>query len=429
MPAPPPKSKLERVFSHWGMKFALPGVLLILAVSLSLLPYYREYRAVQEIERLGGSVERHAPGSIPDWLPPAQELPFGWDELYDPAVIHRVVSSQTKSWTQVGLPNLSADEIDAALKVVGDLRNVRILSTGVCPITNEGYRGISKLKDLEALTLYYYYEGSSLGAMGRTEEDLDSIGDLSNLKYLRVIRRRVSEKGHAEIGKLRKLEFLELWHEAASDAGLARLVGLKKLETLSLSNHRLTDAGLENVGELSNLRILNLDVWLPTTEFSRQGLRHLGRLERLEWLNLSRHAISDEGMESVSKLKNLKNLYLTEAQITDHGLKHLPDLKNLENLTVDRTKIGDAALEHISQISNLRSLNLSRTNITNDGLRNLSRLTRLESLILDNTKINEHGLHHLWPMTQLKTLKLHGTSILNESFEELKRRLPNCQIN
>lgn len=77
--------------------------------------------------------------------------------------------------------------------------------------------------------------------------------------------------------------------------------------------------------------------------------------------------------------------------------------------------VTDAGLEHLTQLTHLRDLWLDRTQATDAGLVNLKGLTRLHQLDLRGTQVTDAGLEHLKVLTQLERLHLGCTSMAPES--------------
>src|SRR5262249_38738528 len=89
------------------------------------------------------------------------------------------------------------------------------------------------------------------------------------------------------------------------------------------------------------------DAWLTDADLAR-----LAGLPHLESINLPYTKITDEGLESLAPLQNVRvlDLYYAEA-VTDLGIAHLKHWKNLEYLNVRGTKVTSTLFEHISKMS------------------------------------------------------------------------------
>ncbi|MEM1108582.1 MAG: c-type cytochrome domain-containing protein [Planctomycetota bacterium] len=81
---------------------------------------------------------------------------------------------------------------------------------------------------------------------------------------------------------------------------------------LNLANTKVTDQGLETVAQMTNLRRL----WLNGTQVTDAGLSHLSRLRELRYLNLYGTVVTDAGLPSLAVLPHLSQLYLWQTQVS-----------------------------------------------------------------------------------------------------------------
>ncbi|HEU5145889.1 MAG TPA: DUF2231 domain-containing protein [Chryseosolibacter sp.] len=93
--------------------------------------------------------------------------------------------------------------------------------------------------------------------------------------------------------------------------------------------------------------------------------------DQLVWLNLSHTAITDDQLEALSGLRNLRVLYLNNTNITDAGLSKIASLKELRSLSLVGTPITDASVETFSKLPNLTNLFVFRTSVTSSGIKKL----------------------------------------------------------
>lgn len=105
--------------------------------------------------------------------------------------------------------------------------------------------------------------------------------------------------------------------------------------------------------------------------------------------------VTDEGLQYLAGLHNLRNLNLRSINIEGHGLRYLSSLSKLEKLSIDEIPLIDEDLEHLESLNSLKWLDLSSTNITDKGLDHLSKLKSLEWLSLSNTRVKAEGLANL----------------------------------
>ncbi len=147
--------------------------------------------------------------------------------------------------------------------------------------------------------------------------------------------------------------------------------------------------GLDYFGHVT-LVVINFSpkVSVATTE-------QIGRLTRLECLNLTGSSAGDAELAHVQALTNLRFLLLGDTQVTDSGLVHLKGIANLSLLSLYRTQVTDAGLAQLKGLTNLTGLNLNGTQVTDVGLAQLKGLTNLNVLALDGTPVTDAGIFEL----------------------------------
>ena len=138
--------------------------------------------------------------------------------------------------------------------------------------------------------------------------------------------------------------------------------------------------------------------------------------------------ITDEGLVDLAKLQNLEKLGLAHTQITDTGLKAVAKLQNLTFLALSFTKITDEGLKEVAKLQKLSVLLLGNTKITDAGLKEVAKLQKLEMLWLRDTKITDEGLKDVAKLQKLTFLDLSNTKITKADVAELKKAMPNCEI-
>lgn len=112
-------------------------------------------------------------------------------------------------------------------------------------------------------------------------------------------------------------------------------------------------------------------------EVTDEQIKGLQNIERqLVWLNLSHSGITDQQMEAVGKLRNLRLLYLNNTGITDTGLAHLASVTELRTLNLVGTRISDASEATLTQLKNLTNLYLYGTDVTGEVLAKLAEANK-----------------------------------------------------
>lgn len=162
----------------------------------------------------------------------------------------------------------------------------------------------------------------------------------------------------------------------------------------------------------------------PTPLRDLIGLRHLDL-----------HNALDEDLAVVGDLGDLTDLCLRHSIISDAGLAHVGKLRKLEHLdisfdeesdsTLSHQPITDVGLVHLANLRRLKDLGLAGSAIGGEGLRYLAAMTDLEDLDLGKTKLTDAALVHLVRLPRLKWLDIHDTVITRGLAEEV---LPNTRI-
>lgn len=219
----------------------------------------------------------------------------------------------------------------------------------------------------------------------------------------------------------------------------------RRLSSLSLANTLITSDGIKYIGNLSQLRYLNMEGtlindssfvliaklhWLDRLDIGRTrvtdiGVKHLEN-SKISKLDLTSLKITDASMDVISTLENLQELYLWHTKITSTGLSKIQNLVKLRVLTLAGSDISDEGLSHISKWVNLKAINLSYTNISDEGLKYLVGNQSIEVLSLSGTKVSKKGLKSLAKMKKLKILTLEDVPL--DSGFDLLTEIPHLKI-
>ncbi|RCS52914.1 hypothetical protein DTL42_08825 [Bremerella cremea] len=130
-------------------------------------------------------------------------------------------------------------------------------------------------------------------------------------------------------------------------------------------------------------------------------LRELERLDDIEGISLDGIAVSEDQLEHLFQRFNLETLAVFDSTI---GRRPMPFLRDsqLKWLGFSRTHLSDVVLDDLPD--SLEYLDATRTRITDDGLKKLVRLENLKELTLRRTPTSKAAI------------------------EDLKKKMPWCQI-
>ena len=97
----------------------------------------------------------------------------------------------------------------------------------------------------------------------------------------------------------------------------------------------------------------------------------LGLKDQLVWLQLSNTGISDDALQLIGQLTNLRKLNVSRNVISDQGVKHLLELSNLKYLNLYETNVTDSILVSLIGLPRLEELYLWQTRVTGEYVEKL----------------------------------------------------------
>ena len=193
--------------------------------------------------------------------------------------------------------------------------------------------------------------------------------------YIRILEWWINEGASfdASLGEMNISEDIQSIFDRmsaeAEEAALAKAVPPADLDALNaVAELGVLVQPLSQETNLLQAQFLNV-----MDSFSDQSLDLLLPLsEQLTWLDLGSTKITDDGMEVIGQLENLRKLHLEKTAITDDGLTYLSNLTHLEYLNLYGTSISDDGLTHLYNLNSLKSLYLWQTNVTEVGVSRLN---------------------------------------------------------
>lgn len=270
--------------------------------------------------------------------------------------------------------------------------------------------GAKLRKDGDGLIIEADFRGLTIG-----DSALEHLAGLRRVRSVLLNETGVTDAGMATVGKVATLQNVDLRGCTISNAGLEPLAALPELKALRLSGESgatsVDDDGMKHVAKMKNLKALLLDfLWI-----SEVGLEQLTGLDKLEELYLAKTLVGDDALATMSQFPRLKKLRVSQCQFENDGLSHLAKVTTLEDLDLsENNQINDLGMPHLSGLKKLKRLNLWRTYVGDPGVENLAGLTAMEWLNLDNSQISDACLENLSGMSKLKFLHL-GSTLVSDS--------------
>jgi serine/threonine protein kinase len=360
-----------------------------------------------------------------------------------------------------GCPALTDDSL-ARFRHCFRLENLALNATRITDAGLEHLASLSTLRDL------------SLSGTIVSDAGLKHLAALTRLNSLDLNRTLVSDAGLlAHVNALARLTSLSLADTQITDAGLPALAALSRLDTLDLQRTAVTDAGLEHLKPLAGLLRLPLngtqvtdeaiaalqtalcDCWvvgsdgrvhppLPSDDDRTAAQRLLeigcgvavvgGAAGEGRWLNGAADLppgpfrvnnvsagpplFGDDGMEMLSRLRQLRVAHVENTGVTAAGFERLRGLPKLEELHII-ANLNAAALTSLSDMTRLRQLRLNWTLMTDADLRQLRKLTDLEEFFVYGARVTDAGLEQLEPLSELRLLDLGGTHVTGAGMRHL----------
>jgi Leucine-rich repeat (LRR) protein len=300
-----------------------------------IVPYVRQEAAVQRIIEAGGAIN-YAPAK-PAWLAPV----VGRD------IYHRAI------W--VDLEHRHVD--DDLLTAFHDMPYVTNLYLAANPITDDGLRHVVRLQKLERLSLW---------------------------------RTGITDEGLKRLVGMKQLTGLDLHITAVSDDGLSRLTNLTSLGEITLPS-RITDDGLAHLGRLPDLRVVKANNARCITP---RGFRHLAgcpvHLIEADWME----PLHGKELEHFAQLPHLLSLPGEVVDCSDEQLQYLAGMRQLRELSISGADLTDAGLVHLGSLKKLARLQVTGR-ISATGLDSIRRLPQLRRLHVTTELIGEEDIPQL----------------------------------
>jgi HEAT repeat protein len=192
-----------------------------------------------------------------------------------------------------------------------------------------------------------------------------------------------------------------------------RLIGrLSRLESLELCDSLATDAGLAQLASLRRLRQLRLT---QNARISQGGLRHLAALPGLKSLTLSLSGpLTAEGLQTIAALGSLRSLDLDCPAHGDEAASHLARARNLSTLRLGPAAVSDKGLRAVAGLGKLVELALVYEPAGPADLAPLGRLAELRELEIEvRAAFSDEQLRPLLGLPQLKKLHISWPCMSN----------------
>lgn len=288
-------------------------------------------------------------------------------------------------------------------------------------LANQGKKLIVELRlqdsveDLEFLAAFPNIEAVSVSGYSLdrafTAKELSQITNIPNLRELYVGTKKA--EGLASIAHAKQLELLSLGNNALNAEDLIAISKLNSLRSFGYSG-KVTDGLTQS---LSMLPIVKLSLHGPISD---QHFRLISQLSLLNELNLSGTSINAKSLQSLSKLRNLRELSFYDSPITTRDFAPLTKLSCLESLRFSPTAMPPQLVASLSRLPKLHELQCGLPG-SEASLRLLSTFPALQSLGLDCSTLCKNKLKLLGLFRKLRNLELCNTYVDDEVIGEIAK--------
>ncbi len=222
-------------------------------------------------------------------------------------------------------------------------------------------------------------------------------------------------------------------HEELGDEFVDQLAknisGSKQLARFQFPGRKLTAAGLAMLVRLPELADV-YDFQISPESMDDSMVVDLAAMKKLKQLSISR-APKITG-RNLGLLKGVSALHLMECpNLTPEGLEELQQLP-LELLNIGNVRLTE---KHVAAIAGHKKLHrLYSQGIDDSTVAGLANMESLTFLGFENSQITDKGLQELKKFKGLKTtvgtsvISLNGSKVTADGISDLKKALPNCNI-
>lgn len=290
---------------------------------------------------------------------------------------------------------------DAVMSRLAELTHITTLDlSGSKGLTDAGLRSLSKLPDLQDLTL---------SGCGFTDRGLEIFRELPRLRRFGLgWHKGVTDAGLANLTFCDHLERVDLMGTPVGDGAVNALTGKRKLRHFKTGT-QVTDAGLSLLHRFPvfktwhegncHVDLMSFDVdsnfLLLDGPFTDSGMQHLAGLDGLFGLNLFWHTrgATPAGLRVLKELPNLGMLGCHGQLATDEAMPHIAAIPQLRMLMAQGTVATDTGFAALSRSQTIEYIwGRECPNLTGRGFVALSAMPALKGLAVSCKRVDDASL-------------------------------------
>lgn len=219
------------------------------------------------------------------------------------------------------------------------LERIHVLGVDGNRITEDRFRTICQLQNLESLVFYRLHSPASIAADDIAHLGQSPLGQSGNLRHLTIESSSLTDQAIEPLNQLKSVVVLTLAGTDITDAGVGRL-DLPNLAGIHLVAGPQSMAWLDDwsgrLPTLSEVTLENPGEPVPAEQLSLLEPQQ----QQLRYLRLCGCRLTDESVEVLGRMTEFTGrLDISFNPITDEGIQHLHDLTKLQSLDLRATKV------------------------------------------------------------------------------------------
>jgi hypothetical protein len=195
--------------------------------------------------------------------------------------------------------------------------------------------------------------------------------------------------------------------------------------TVSLIGSSFDGTWLSEHDGLSDVQIA--DLVLSDTALSDAEVARLIDQHPLLSFRTFNQPIGPESVAAIGRRAEILRVTVPQSGLTDELLGQLP-LERIKNLEVYSTPVTPDGLQQLSRCRNLTMIGLDGLQVTNETAELLGTIEGLDSVSLWGAEVTDEKLLLLQSVKTLKWVRLHDTQVTEEGKSALRAALPNCTV-
>lgn len=384
------RETLRRWTRRLAVVAAIAGVLLLMAAGVVAYRLIAQASHVAELRAHGCEVTflHQLPGET-DPLPAPVRTLLG-DDVYSEIAGVAFVGGRFNLYWQY-----QANDMWAIGRECARLDKLRSFSMISEAFTFEQMSSWPQLDQLEELEIH---------SNQLTDKDLDRIRRMGGLKHLKLGSSSISSGAVQQLAALPALETLELRSIRNANARAVdsanRQGGFAAVQRLVIESAEIDDAMILGLGPFPELR----EVVLSHAQIGDRGLAHLLSGGNVHSIVLN-DPVDDFEQAAAVRCPGPRSFHLLGTPITGTGLAPLAG-QEVTGFVLDQTSLSDEGLATIGKVTDLRDLSLRETKVTGTGMRHLASMRTLSKVDLSGCPLTREGLAAL---AQLRLFQLNVT--------------------